>query len=640
MAELFRDNFDRSDRDLDGDGAWVKSTNLFPVQIRSNAATNADAGGARWSVNDATGIVPAEGFYVEFRLGTAPTDPDYCDVLFAGPTKDICMSLAIGQTQIVWGIRDGDTSALIVLKAVNFGVQSGDLFRITYNDPDAAGTNVHNFRLYQNSSHVSSMDLGFDDALTLGSWCGFRIESDVGTTPALDELSTGDLSDSVSISSINNSGVAQSNGPFVITGSNLSGVTAARVSDAGDRPYTLTINQQDDEQIEIAPWDIHASQLAPGTLTVEIDEPTVGTATRTYTQEVETGQQIVTLASANPAYMIKDIPVVADGDLLELPLSITGSSVTMQADADVCYSPAVQHGQTHIRWFYDQSTNSWDSGNVTMLQSAAPPAASPTWIGAPNPPIAKAGEVYRYEVAQLLDGDRAMTLTDSGTPLPDGFSYDDTYPEAIISASVPGGVGTTTYAGVVTLATNANGTAESAPYSLVVQGYPQLTAVNASGITSSSAELRVTTDQTAGLLHWTADSTSATTPTAEQIIAGQKADGTAAQQTGSAPVTAIGVQGPHVVSGFTHSTWVGFHFVQISADGLNTSNVASSSFYTLDEAGIPLPGQTPDTLVSFFTANKALAEGYQDDTEDGTTEEQGDNIANPEEGEGAATRKW
>ena len=74
---------------------------------------------------------------------------------------------------------------------------------------------------------------------------------------------------------------------------------------------------------------------------------------------------------------------------------------------------------------------------------------APLWFGVPSPPNARLGVEYSYAIGVLIEGDRPMTLTDVGDPLPEGLSYDvSSYPERI--------VGTPTEDGSFTIVTSAS----------------------------------------------------------------------------------------------------------------------------------------------------------------------------------------
>ena len=168
-------------------------------------------------------------------------------------------------------------------------------------------------------------------------------------------------------------------------------------------------------------------------------------------------------------YMAEGIEGVVNGDLLECQVALGNSAISLLDDADAIYDPAVPDGSTHDRWHYSQQRGAWDSGQVVINgdPDIPPEPKPPRWTGTPNPPAATEGNPYEYVIGYMLEGDRPMTLTDAGTPLPNGLSYDDSeYPEKIVG-TIPGGVGGSETAGIITRATNA--TNDSAEFALMVE---------------------------------------------------------------------------------------------------------------------------------------------------------------------------
>ncbi len=112
---------------------------------------------------------------------------------------------------------------------------------------------------------------------------------------------------------------------------------------------------------------------------------------------------------------------------------------------------------------------------------------------------------------------------------------------------------------------------------------PVLSSPTAVQSTSTSAILGVSTNQSAGTLYWVV-STSATPPSAVQLIAGNDSTGSAAVASGSQAVIASGTQGA-VATGLTTGVTYYAYFVH-SNSGLQ-SNIAASASFTLASLAQP-----------------------------------------------------
>lgn len=258
-----------------------------------------------------------------------------------------------------------------------------------------------------------------------------------------------------SITGVNGDDIIRSEGLISIAGSGLSEVTGATLSEAGARPYTLTIATIGATQLSCDPVDILLTQLPLGTLRLTLEHPS-GDLTYDITMHPKDGWQYSDVTSPTGNYMDKDLGA-ADGDQIAMPITIGFSTASLQADADAAYDPAVNQLSTHDRHFFDASTNTWDSGPVIVNQvEEGVEVLPPSWRSTPAPPMARVGVPYRYEIGYLIDGSRPITLSQSpgSTALPFGLSYNSSsYPETI-EGTITGGSGTIIIENIITRAEN------------------------------------------------------------------------------------------------------------------------------------------------------------------------------------------
>ena len=638
MATTFSDNFERSDGPLTDNG-WSGGPNKSALEIEGGDVTNPDSGTTeRVAANTSTGVTIGQGWWAEMVLGDIPSGNQAVEVLGGGEVEGGGWSARITSNGFESCVRVGDEFGRFEGPVQAIVPQTGDVIRMAYNEP-GEGSAINNLRYFYNGAIQNSLTITNDDPdVPIGDHMGMWIEADSGAG-SIQSVTYGNWLGGTSISNVNGSNSADSNGQFFINGAELDGTTAVRVTD-GVNPHVLAFTASE-ARITVTPWDIHDTLLVAGTLTLEVDHPE-GNMTHDYIQNIDPDNQLVTLASVDTNFMAKDITGVADGWLLEVPLTVAGSSITLEADSDTIYSPAVPQGTTHTRWAYDNVTPLWDSGTVTINQAAVAPPDAPQWIGNPNPITALADQAYEYVLADLITGERPITLSDAGNALPTGLAYNSTYPESIVGTA-PGVIGSSITTGIVILATNANGSDESAPCSITVKGYPVLTEQAVSGITENSAEIRVRTDQAGGFLHWVAHQGTQPAPTGPQIEAGTLYDDTAASSSGVSPVGATGGQGPFLIAPFLAASTNSYYFVQKSVDGVNYSNVVGGTFVTLNKGGTPVDptdpadGADPQTLVSFFTSNSGVLPNDQPiESQDSETPES----SPPEDGPGASSTKW
>jgi len=393
----------------------------------------------------------------------------------------------------------------------------------------------------------------------------------------------------VTITGVNTGDTIVSGDLITVSGTGLDTVTALQLSDGGTN-YGLTITSQSASQLQAAAIDLLDLPYPVGALNIEAVSP-LNNATRAITLAYTSDYDIQTVAGAQP-YLLEGLDY-ADGDQVGTNVSVAGSNLTLTPDSDVLYSPAVPHGTTHTRLHYDASAATWGSGTVTVNRPDAGDGP-PLWRATPAPPPARKGVAYSYAIGTLLDGDRPMTLTDSGAALPDGLAYgympapNETIEAIVGTPTVDSGV-----SGIVTRADNGD-QAESPPYTLTVIGDPTISALYVSARQPTSYELRFATDQ-AGTAYWIA-TRNPLTPTPEQIAAGQDASGSAATASGSLAVLTPGGQASVVVSPLAAST-VYYNFVVQE----QWSNVAAVAGETLPD---PAAGTGADPLVSFYARPK------------------------------------
>ena len=283
---------------------------------------------------------------------------------------------------------------------------------------------------------------------------GVILKTDAANNPSILYFESGliDTLGNRRLDDVNGNFQALSNGTFIANGSGLSGVTGGNISYLDQRAYPITIASALDATVDIEPIDIHSTSLEPITsLKLTLNHPE-GPLSVNFLMLPEDGAQTVELSGATGNYIDKDIGAI-DGDFIEIPTTVGFSSVELFEDGDVHYDGAVNQGTTHIRWLFDKSASTWESGDVTINQTGVG-LSPPSWRSTPSPPDATVGVPYLYEIGYLLDGDRPMILSDVGTPLPYGLTYNDlSYPETI-EGTITSGSGTITVSGIITQAEN------------------------------------------------------------------------------------------------------------------------------------------------------------------------------------------
>lgn len=141
---------------------------------------------------------------------------------------------------------------------------------------------------------------------------------------------------------------------------------------------------------------------------------------------------------------------------------------------------------------------------------------------------------------------------------------------------------------------------------------PTLSAPLDSATGGTTATAAVTTNRGDGTLYWVV-TTSATTPSHSQILAGQDHTGSAATANGSQAVSATGSQTVSSITGLTSATTYYTHFSQVSAnsaaatpvsaDGFTTADITAPTISTLDPADNSTDHPIADNLVATFDEN-------------------------------------
>lgn len=603
---LHTDDFNRADQGLNTP-PWVQAP-LYPspMHIVSNVATGTTSVQFNGS-NLEDSFAAYDSMFVEAALaqGPAPTEIDGFLAISAlagnqespsviensvsllverngsGQTVVTLALLLGGAETILWTDTDAHTpGTTYALEVSSISGLTGLTVDVLINGGVVATENINAYR-----TRLSGRGIGMA-----------RFGSVAGLTPAAwDNFSAGYLSDALTITDVNGDDIAQSNGAFVINGGGFEAVTDVDIDD-GVNTTALTIESTSASSIVCTPVDIHTTQLLFGSLTVTVTDPG-GSDTHAFTMEPAANQQALAISTPIAGSIVDGIIGFTDGDTIEIPTQVGNSQLTLYADGDVWHDPATPDGTVYTRWYYDDDLATWDSGTVTINREALE-VDPPRWLSVPNPPIAKAGVAYNYPIGGLISGKRPLTLSDSGNPLPTGLAYNSTANAEAITGTPPSNIGEITVSGIVTRAVNVDGAAESAPYTVTVSGYPVLSAPFAVGITTSGAEVGVTTDQAVGLLYLIADPLAAE-PTAQQIIDGQNASGAPASTAQTHGVAAAGVQGPFTITGFRPNSGVSFWFVQASTDGV-VSNVSGQRFTTKIDPTDPSPETDPDRLTSFY----------------------------------------
>lgn len=121
---------------------------------------------------------------------------------------------------------------------------------------------------------------------------------------------------------------------------------------------------------------------------------------------------------------------------------------------------------------------------------------------------------------------------------------------------------------------------------------PTLTSPLDSETGGTTATAAVTTDRGDGTLYWVV-TTSATTPSHAQIVAGDDHTDTAAAASGSQAVSATGSQTVSSITGLTSETTYYTHFAQVSINGAEASPVSADGFFTDDVTAPTVASSVP-----------------------------------------------
>jgi chitodextrinase len=164
---------------------------------------------------------------------------------------------------------------------------------------------------------------------------------------------------------------------------------------------------------------------------------------------------------------------------------------------------------------------------------------------------------------------------------------------------------------------------------------PTLTSPSASGTGSNTGDGSVETDKATGTLYWIA-TTSGSTPTPTQIKNGNRADGTAADDSGSQSVSSTGTQSVSA-SGLSPSSVYTFYFVHENSVG--DSSVVFASFSTSSStlgASISLTDNDPSISVTGNASGGTSPYSYSWTFGDGATAT-GENASHTYNADGAYT---
>jgi len=240
-------------------------------------------------------------------------------------------------------------------------------------------------------------------------------------------------------------------------------------------------------------------------------------------------------------------------------------------------------------------------------------------ILAPSLALASAQSAYpiQFSIGSLGDAQSGDTIwlerRDSSLSVIDYFFH--TITDADLSA-ISGGVVALSFPGLSAITTGTwrwyayrqRGSARSNGSSLVISGpndiAPTISALTTTSITSAAVTVGFTTNWSDGTAYYVI-TTSATAPTAAQVIAGQNNAGTAAVKSGSLAVSAPGALAFAASTGLTASTTYYAYVVQAPAVGPN-STVLSGSFATTAAATQTLLWSATDknAAVTLTNSNK------------------------------------
>jgi hypothetical protein len=398
-------------------------------------------------------------------------------------------------------------------------------------------------------------------------------------------------SDPPDITDVNTDEIVDNAAAITITGTDFDVDEVHLIQGAVD--IALTVDTANATTIVTDAYDIHGGALKYGAATLKVinldaQEDTIGV-----TIGVGAGQQFVTGASivtddTSLFYDLDNTP--SNGDQLETPTTVEGSTLTVGANGVFFLTPAVPDGSMFTRWHYQVAGTVWASDVVT-IEEPTPDVTAPALVGemvfsdinlttatldfTANEDGTYGVAVLESSYADLTDSDAAAIL--AGTVPNTSFEVTETAMVAAVeeTVSITGLSAGLTWKVWIALKDAADNV-RVVGSTLATPAQPALVSPGgeATGLTTVSG---VVTPNKAGGTVYAVLTTSATKPSAAQVQAGQDHTGAAAVYDDSQ--ASAGIELTFNATGASAGSTYYWHF-QYRDSGANDSSVVSSAAIT------------------------------------------------------------
>lgn len=155
---------------------------------------------------------------------------------------------------------------------------------------------------------------------------------------------------------------------LTINGANLAAATAVtfKQTDRPDFNATAYIATNGAASIVLSAIDIQIMGYAYGAATVEVTTAGGTSSPFAITISPASGTSYVTLAGHTTGTGYATDLASANGDQLTYPTTVAGSTVSVDADGTIAFTPAVPDGTTFTREWFDASSDAWTTDTVQI----------------------------------------------------------------------------------------------------------------------------------------------------------------------------------------------------------------------------------------------------------------------------------
>ena len=170
------------------------------------------------------------------------------------------------------------------------------------------------------------------------------------------------------ISSTSDTNTLVDESALTITGTNLTSTTAVtfKQTDRPDFDATAYIDTNGATSLVLDPIDIQVMGYAYGAATVEVTTAGGTTAPFAITISPASGTSYVTLAGHTTGTGYATDLASDNGDQLTYPSTVAGSTVSVDADGNISFTPDVPDGTTFTREWFDASADTWATDTVQI----------------------------------------------------------------------------------------------------------------------------------------------------------------------------------------------------------------------------------------------------------------------------------